>query len=595
MSDRTDARATGAGAPDPATLAARARKLLETAMRQPPAGDTLPIPDPEDIRRSFEKAWQAILTRAPERVAVAQAAWTGCLVGLQRYLLARAAGEPADAVVADRPGDRRFADEAWRQALPFDVVRQAYLGFVGAARGLFRDLPGLDRATQRKVDFYLRLYLNAISPSNFPQTNPVVLRHAVESEGRSLLRGLDNLLADLERGRGRLAIRTTREDLFEVGRDLATTPGKVVFRNDLIELLQYAPLTGTVHRRPLLVVPPWINKYYILDMRPRNSFVRYAVAQGFTVFLISWRNPDATLAHKSFEDYLAEGPLAALDAVARQTGERVANILGYCIGGTLTACLLAWLAARGEKRIGCATFLTTMTDFAEPGDLGVFIDEVQLARLEAHMQRHGCLDAAYMQTVFSLLRDNDLVWNFVVDNYLLGRDPPPFDLLYWNADGTRMPAMLHSFYLRRFYLENRLIEPGGISLLGEPLDLGRIRVPCYFLSTREDHIAPWKSTYAGARRFGGPVRFVLGGSGHIAGVVNPAGSGKYGWWTNRRRPEDPDRFLAGAAHREGSWWPDWAAWLARRSGARVPARDPTAGPLPPLADAPGAYVRERAT
>ncbi len=591
MSDRTQAQAEG---PDPAELVARAQRVFEAVLRRPPADDTVRIPDPDDIRDSFAKAAAVLLRHAPERLAEAQARWLRCLAELQLFALARARGEEVGPVVADEPGDRRFADDAWRELLPFDVVRQGYLGYVREARALFADLPGLDRATQRKVDFYLRLYLNAIAPSNFPQTNPVVLRHAVESEGRSLLRGLDNLLADLERGGGRLAIRTTREDLFEVGRDLATTPGKVVFRNDLIELIQYAPATEQVYRRPLLIVPPWINKYYILDMRPRNSFVRYAVGEGFTVFLISWRNPDASLAHKTFADYMREGPLAALDAIARQTGEKVVNILGYCIGGTLTACLLAWLAARGEKRIGCATFFTTMTDFAEPGDLGVFIDEMQLGRLEAHMAKHGCLDAAYMQTVFSLLRDNDLIWNFVINNYLLGREPPPFDLLYWNADGTRMPAMMHGFYLRRFYLENRLVEPGGIELLGERLDLGRIRVPCYFLSTREDHIAPWKSTYAGARRFGGPVRFVLGGSGHIAGVINPAGSGKYGWWTSRQRPEDPDRFLAGAQRHEGSWWPDWAAWLARRSGARVPARDPAAGPLRPLADAPGRYVLERA-
>jgi len=591
MSDRTQAQVEG---PDPAELVARAQRVFEAALRRPPADETVRIPDPDDIRDSFAKAVAALLRHAPERLAEARARWLRCLAELQLYALARARGEEIGPVVAEEPGDRRFADDAWRELLPFDVVRQGYLGYVREARALFADLPGLDRATQRKVDFYLRLYLNAIAPSNFPQTNPVVLRHAVESEGRSLLRGLDNLLADLERGGGRLAIRTTREDLFEVGRDLATTPGKVVFRNELIELIQYAPATEQVYRRPLLIVPPWINKYYILDMRPRNSFVRYAVGQGFTVFLISWRNPDASLAHKTFADYMREGPLAALDAIARQTGEKIANILGYCIGGTLTACLLAWLAARDEKRVGCATFLTTMTDFAEPGDLGVFIDEPQLARLEAHMEKHGCLDAAYMQTVFSLLRDNDLIWNFVINDYLLGRDPPPFDLLYWNADGTRMPAMMHGFYLRRFYLENRLVEPGGVSLLGEPIDLGRIRVPCYFLSTREDHIAPWKSTYAGARRFGGPVRFVLGGSGHIAGVINPAGSGKYGWWTSRQRPADPDRFLAGAQRYEGSWWPDWAAWLARRSGARVAPRDPAAGPLRPLADAPGQYVLERA-
>lgn len=592
MSDRTQAETAG---PDPAGLMARAQRVFEAMLRRSQASDTIRIPDPDDIRDSLSKAVAALLQHAPERLVEAQLGWLRCVADLQRYMLARARGEQVAAVIADEPGDRRFADAAWRELLPFDVLRQAYHGLVRQVRTLFADLPGLDRATQRKVDFYLRLYLHAIAPANFPQTNPVVLRHAAESGGRSLLRGFEHLLDDLERGGGRLAIRTTREDLFEVGRDLATTPGKVIYRNDLIELIQYTPTTQQVYRRPLLIVPPWINKYYILDMRPRNSFVRFAVDQGLTVFLISWRNPDAALAHKTFADYMREGPLAALNVVREQTGEKIANILGYCIGGTLTACLLAWLAARGERRIGCATLLTTMTDFAEPGDLGVFIDEAQLARLEAHMAKHGYLDAAYMQTVFALLRDNDLIWHFVIDNYLLGREPPPFDLLYWNADGTRMPAMMHSFYLRKFYLENRLIQPGGIELLGVPLDLGQIRVPCYVLSTREDHIAPWASTYVGARRFGGPVRFVLGGSGHIAGVINPAGSSKYGYWTNRRRPAEPERFLAGATWHEGSWWPDWAAWLTRHSGGPVAPRDPATGPLKPLADAPGRYVLERAT
>ncbi|GBD43192.1 Poly(3-hydroxyalkanoate) polymerase subunit PhaC [bacterium HR40] len=560
-----------------------------------PAEDGLRIPDPDDIRETFAKAWQLILAREPQRLVVFATHWLALVARLHLYAAERNRGGAPEPVVEDDPTDRRFADDAWRQIPFFDVLRQGYRGFAAAMRALFADVADLDPATRRKLDFYLRLWLHAIAPSNFPHTNPVVLRHAAESQGASLRRGLAHFLDDLERGGGRLAIRTTRDELFELGRDLATTPGKVIFRNDLMELIQYRPATEQVYRRPLLIVPPWINKYYILDLRPRNSFVRFAVEQGFTVFLISWRNPDASMAHKSFEDYLADGPLAALDTIVRQTGERVTNVLGYCIGGTLTACLLAWLAARGERRVGCATFLTTMTDFAEPGDLGVFIDDKQLARLERYMQRHGYLDAAWMQTVFSLLRDNDLVWTFVVNNYLLGREPPPFDLLFWNADGTRMPAMMHSFYLRRFYLENRLVEPGGIRLLGEPIDLGRIRIPCYFLSTRDDHIAPWRSTYAGARRFGGPVRFVLGASGHIAGVVNPPGSGKYGYWTHGRRPVDPDAFLARARWQPGSWWPDWAQWLARRSGARIPARDPETGRLPPLGDAPGDYVRVRAT
>ena len=577
-----------------AELGERSRRLLEALASAPAGAGELRIPDPDDIARTFEEAARR-LAADPERVLRQQGQWCLEMADLWRYAMARAAGEVLEPVAVPEPGDRRFADAAWQEIPAFDFVRRAYLVTARRLRALYADLPGLDRHTQRKLDFYLRLYINAIAPSNFLATNPVVLRRAAETEGRSLLQGLAHLLEDLESGGGRLRIRTTREDLFTLGVDLATTLGKVVFRNELMELIQYAPTTERVYRRPLLIVPPWINKYYILDLRPRNSFVRWVVDQGFTVFLISWVNPGPELAHKSFEDYLVEGPLAALDAVRTQVGGRAGcNILGYCIGGTLTACLLGWLAARGERRIGAATFLTTMTDFAEPGDLGVFIDDAQIARLEAQMERCGCLDATYMQTVFSLLRDNDLIWNFVVNNYLLGREPPPFDLLFWNADGTRMPCMMHRFYLRRFYLENRLVEPGGISLLGEPIDLGRITVPAYFLSTREDHIAPWRSCYHGARRFGGPVRFVLGRSGHIAGVVNPPASGKYGYWTHRRPPPDPDAFLARARRHEGSWWPDWVAWLRRRSGSPVPARDPEQGRLRPLEEAPGSYVRRRA-
>ncbi len=588
---------TATSAPGPfaelAELGERSRRLFEKLAVAPPATEDLRIPDPEDIARTFGDATQR-LAADPERVLRQQGLWYLEMADLWRYLGARAAGEEPAPVVPVGRGDRRFADPAWQQLPPFDFVRQAYLLTARRMRALYADLPGLDRAAQRKLDFYLRLYINAIAPSNFLTTNPVALRQAAESEGHSLLRGLGHLLEDLEQGGGRLRIRTTREDLFTLGVDLATTPGKVIYQNELMQLIQYAPATEQVHRRPLLIVPPWINKYYVLDLRPKNSFVRWVVEQGFTVFLISWVNPGPELAHKSFEDYLTEGPLAALDAVREQVGARAGcNILGYCIGGTLVACLLAWMAARGQRRIGAATFLTTMTDFAEPGDLGVFIDEPQLERLERHMAQCGCLDAGYMQTVFSLLRDNDLIWNFVVNNYLLGRRPPPFDILYWNADGTRMPCMMHRFYLRAFYLENRLVEPGGITLLGEPVDLGRITVPSYFLSTREDHIAPWQSTYRGARRFGGPRRFVLGGSGHIAGVVNPPAAGKYGYWTHGRPPPEPEAFLARARRHEGSWWPDWAAWLRRRSGSLVPARDPDSGSLPPLEDAPGSYVRRR--
>jgi polyhydroxyalkanoate synthase len=368
----------------------------------------------------------------------------------------------------------------------------------------------------------------------------------------------------------------------------------VIFQNELMQLIQYAPSTAEVHRRPLLIIPPWINKFYILDLKPQNSFIKWAVDQGHTLFVISWVNPDARLAQKRFDDYMLEGPLAALDAIERATGEREANVIGYCIGGTLLACTLAWMAKRGDRRVASATFFTALTDFAEAGELKVFIDDAQISLLEEHVARKGYLEGRHMATVFNLLRANDLIWSFVVNNYLLGREPLPFDLLYWNADSTRMPAAMHSFYLRNMYLENRLVQPEGITLAGEALDLRAIDLPIYQLSTESDHIAPWKATYALSQLVRGPYRFVLSGSGHIAGVINPPAANKYYYLTNAQNPPAADAWLAGAERRAGSWWPDWAAWVAQYGGGPVPARQAGAGALPAIEDAPGRYVRMRA-
>jgi polyhydroxyalkanoate synthase len=361
-----------------------------------------------------------------------------------------------------------------------------------------------------------------------------------------------------------------------------------------MQLIQYAPATPTVARRPLLIVPPWINKFYILDLREKNSFIRWAVSQGHTVFVISWVNPDEELAAKGFDDYMTLGPIAALDAIAAQTGEPDCNVVGYCLGGTLLACTLAHLAATGRsERVASATYLTTMVDFAEPGELGVFIDEEQLAALEERMNERGYLEGSDMATTFNMLRANDLIWSFVINNYLLGKDPFPFDLLYWNADSTRMPAAMHSFYLRSMYQENKLAA-GEVTLLGTPIDLTRIKTPSFLLSTREDHIAPWKSTFAATRLYRGPTRFVLAASGHIAGVVNPPAANKYGYWTNDRKARTPEAWLEGARQHEGSWWPEWQRWSADFANGQVPARDPDAGPLKPLENAPGSYVMARA-
>lgn len=604
MADRTGTSEKQSGTgdfimPDPvafsramAEIAGRSQKLVGDFLERTKESGT-GSPDPLNIGQAFFDMTQQLMSD-PVRLMQAQMALWQSYAELWQRTAKRLMGEPADPVVTPDPGDRRFKDSLWDESAFFDFIKQSYLLTARWLRSVVHDVDGLDPKTAQKVDFYTRQFVDAMSPSNFLLTNPEVLRATLESGGENLVRGLNNLLDDLERGQGRLAIRMTDPEAFRIGENIAVTPGKVVFQNDLMQLIQYAPTTETVARRPLLIIPPWINKYYILDLRPKNSFIAWAVAQGLTVFVISWVNPDERLAEKTFEDYMTEGPLAALEAIERATGEREANLLGYCLGGTLLAAMLGYMKAKGDDRVRSATYLTSMIDFAEPGELGVFIDEEQLSLLEARMNQKGYLDAAAMSTTFNLLRANDLIWSFVVNNYLLGKDPFPFDLLYWNSDSTRMPAAMHSFYLRRMYQENRLIEPGGITLCGVPIDLSKIDVPTFILSTREDHIAPWRSTYAATQIYKGPVRFCLAGSGHIAGVINPPDAGKYAYWTSSRLPKDPDAWLRGAKETAGSWWPEWARWLARHAGGRVPARHPGDGALKPIEDAPGRYVTERA-
>ncbi len=492
--------------------------------------------------------------------------------------------------VIDAPADRRFKDDAWRENEIFDFIKQSYLLSARFVQNVVQQVDGMDPRTAQKVDFYSRQFTDAMSPSNFLLTNPEVLRRTAETGGENLLKGLSNMLGDLERGRGKLSVKMTDADSFRFGDNIAVSPGKVVFQNDLMQLIQYTPTTERVLRRPLLIAPPWINKFYILDLRPKNSLVRWAVAQGHTVFMISWVNPDERLAEKGFEDYMTEGYLAALDAIERQTGEREVNAIGYCLGGTLLASTLAYMAAKGDDRIKTATFFVTMMDFEQAGELGVFIDEEQLTALEERMQRRGYLEGSEMATTFNMLRANDLIWSFVVNNYLLGNEPFPFDLLYWNADSTRMPARMHSYYLRNMYQRNLLRQQGGIELCGVPIDLGRVQTPAYFLSTREDHIAPWRSTYRGTQLLGGPKRFVLAASGHIAGVVNPPG-GKYSHWINKDLPPDAEDWFRGSTEIAGSWWPDWQRWVSGFDNDEVPARDPATGPLGVIEDAPGSYVK----
>jgi polyhydroxyalkanoate synthase len=561
-------------------LANQARKLHEDN------------PDEIGVGKAFANLAKQMMSD-PHKLAEAGMKMWQSQFDLWQSWMKQMTGEQAPSPAPEPKADARFRSELWNNWM-FDYIRQAYLVAAQDVQNTVAEVDGLDAQTARKVKFFTKQYVDALAPSNFVLTNPDVLKATMESGGRNLLDGLNNMLQDIDRGQGKLAIKMVDNKAFKMGENVATTPGKVVFQTDLMQLIQYEPTTPDVYSTPLLIVPPWINKYYILDLRQSNSFIKWAVDQGITVFVISWVNPDEKLAGKTFDDYLIEGPLAAMDAIEQATGEKSINLIGYCLGGTLSAAALGWLAARKQSdRIKSTTFFTTMIDFEEPGELGVFVDEEVLANLEKKMQQRGFLEGSDMATTFNLMRANDLVWSFVVNNYLLGREPMPFDLLYWNSDATRMPARMHTFYLRHMYIRNELREPGAITLAGEAIDLSRVKTPMYFASTVEDHIAPWKSTYAGAKLFKGPVKFVLGGSGHIAGIVNPPASNKYWYWTNPSLEEDADGWLRAAEKHNGSWWTDWRDWVARFGGDKVPARKPGAGKLKVLEDAPGSFAKFR--
>jgi polyhydroxyalkanoate synthase len=529
----------------------------------------------------------------PQRTVELQSRLGKSYLDLWTVAAKRLAGEDAAPVVAPAANDRRFADPEWSSNQFYDFLKQAYLLTARWANQLVADAGDLDPHTKQKAEFYMRQLANALSPSNFVLTNPELLRETFISNGENLVRGMGMLAEDIEAGHGHLRIRQSDSSMFEVGRNLATTPGKVIFQNDLMQLIQYAPSTATVLKRPLLIVPPWINKYYILDLTPEKSFIKWCVDQGITVFCISWVNPDAQLAQKTFDDYVREGPLAALDAVREATGEDRVHGIGYCVGGTMLAVALAAMAAWRDERIMSATLFAAQVDFTHAGDLKVFVDEEQVQALEQRMAERGYLEGRTMATVFNFLRSNDLIWPYVINNYLKGKAPFPFDLLYWNSDATRMPPANHSFYVRSCYLENRLSK-GKMTISNTPIDLKSVTMPIYNLATREDHIAPAKSVLLGSRYFGGPVRFVLAGSGHIAGVVNPPDRNKYQYWTGPRpRSSNLDKWLAKAKEHPGSWWPDWLAWLKRQDPTEVPAREPGGGVLKAIEDAPGSYVKVR--
>ncbi len=530
----------------------------------------------------------------PKRAAELQTRLGKAYLDLWASTAKRLAGEPAAPIATPAPNDRRFNDPEWTSNQFFDFLKQLYLLTTQLANQLVTEAESLDPHTKHKAEFYVRQIANAVSPSNFVLTNPELLRETLASNAENLARGMHMLAEDIQAGGGDLKIRQSDSSMFEVGRNLAVTPGKVIFQNDIMQLIQYAPATETVLKTPLLIVPPWINKFYVLDLTPEKSFIKWCVDQGITVFCISWVNPDARLAQKSWEDYIREGPLAALEAIRLAIGEDKVHAVGYCVGGTLLAIALAAMAAQHDERIVSATFFAAQVDFTYAGDLKVFVDPDQLKVVEQRMAERGYLEGKSMVTVFNLLRSNDLIWPYIINNYVKGKTPFPFDLLYWNSDATRLPAANHSFYLRNCYLDNRLTK-GGLTIGDTPIDLKAVKIPVYNLATREDHIAPAKSVLLGSKYFGGPVRFVLSGSGHIAGVVNPPDKQKYQYWTGPKpRSANLEGWLAKATEHPGSWWPDWLAWLKRQDDTEVPARKPGDGALKPIEDAPGSYVKVQA-
>jgi len=550
----------------------------------------LPEIDTLNLKRPL---WKATLNtvRHPQRILQAQWDFTRRYFGLLKYLGFRAVGRETEPAVGVPRGDRRFRSEDWNERLIFDLLKQVYLttsDWMLAITARMEELSPDDRA---RIRFYTRQFADALSPSNYVLTNPEVLATTRREKGLNLLRGYRMLLEDLDKGDGQLLISMTDKTAFEVGGNIATTEGAVVYENEMMQLIQYSPRTKTVFTRPLLIVPPWINKFYILDLQPKNSFIRWAVDRGHTVFVISWVNPDEKYRYKRFEDYMHEGILEALDAIEQATGQRQVNAIGYCIGGTLLAATLAWMKAREADRIASATFFTAQVDFEQAGELRVFIDDKQLKSLEKRMTKQGYLDGEAMAMTFNMLRANDLIWTFVINNYLLGRKPPQFDLLYWNSDYTRLPETMHTWYLRELYLNNKLVEPGGVEMDGVPIDLSTIDLPVYLQSGREDHIAPYQSVYKATQIYSGDVTFMLAGSGHIAGVINPPAANKYGFWTNDQLPEDPEQWIEGADYHAGSWWGHWNDWVKPYAGRRVAAREPGGGVLPQIEPAPGSYVR----
>lgn len=574
---------------DFAELAEQGQKMFTEFMKLS-SQQLPPEMDPFNVGESFSKAGHSMWMDPGKLMQANMQLWMQHMQ-LWQTMSQRVLGQKTEAVVMPEKGDRRFKDKDWETNPFFDFIKQSYLITSRWLTDTMADLDGLDEETAHKVNFYTKQFADAFSPSNFVLTNPEVLRATIESKGENLRKGMENFMQDFDVSDGILRTKMTPPEAFELGKNIATTPGKVIYQNDLMQLIQYAPTTERVYARPLLIVPPWINKYYILDLTQDKSFIKWTLDQGYTVFLVSWVNPDERHAEKTFENYMLEGIIDAVEQTKKATGQPDVTTIGYCIGGTLLAAALAHLAAKGDQSVKAATFFAAQVDFSEAGDLKVFIDEEQLGGLDTMMEEKGFLDGQAMATTFNMLRANDLIWSFYVNNYLLGKDPMPFDLLHWNSDTTRMPRLTHMYYLRQMYLENNLVKSGALELGGTPIDLTKIDIPIYLQASRDDHIAPYHSVFKAVGHYTGPVRSILAGSGHIAGVINPPAANKYQYWTNEELPYEPDKWLANAEEHPGSWWPDWSEWMAMVSGPKVSARGPGKGELKAIEDAPGSYVK----
>ncbi|MFT4075675.1 MAG: class I poly(R)-hydroxyalkanoic acid synthase [Asticcacaulis sp.] len=559
--------------------------LAKTVFAQ---GDSSALPgDPFQVGPAMTEVMNS-LAQKPDKLVEAQSELLTGYMELWGKMTRRTLG--TEAAPGGKSADKRFADPHWQENIMFDMMRQSYLLSSNWINKLISSAEGIDPMVKRRAEFFTKLLTDAMSPSNFLFSNPAALKALVETSGESLVKGMERFADDMARGDGKLKISQADTDSFVVGRNVATTPGKVIYRGPYFELLQYSPTTEQVRDIPLLIFPPWINKFYILDLQSKNSLIKWLVDQGFSVFLVAWVNPDASMKDTTFEDYLFGGVYEAVQKVIEQTGAKSVNAVGYCIGGTLLGCALAHMAAKGDRTISSATFFTAQHDFSEAGDLLLFTSETWLKELERQMDAAGgVLPGSAMADTFNSLRANDLVWSFFVNNYLLGKELTPFDLLCWNADQTRMPKALHMFYLRKFYGENALTNH-KLTLAGVDIDLKKVTIPIYEQAGREDHIAPPGSVYKGSKLFGGPVTFMLAGSGHIAGVVNPPDAKKYMHWLNEAHPDTLKEWIDTAVEHPGSWWPHWAGWLNERAGKMVPARDPANGKLKPLMDAPGSYV-----